>query len=342
MKFVCCLFISLTLSLTSFCQAKPYYTQYVLNNYILNPALTGIENYTDIKMSYRNQWTGIDGAPVTGYVTIHKPIGKSDDKTTATSFAMKGFNSRGNAYGDDKTTSSPHHGIGLILLNDKAGFINRWTMNASYAYHLPLSGRTTFSAGLSAGMSSINLDRSKINFGELDPNDPAIGYANSELNKIKPELGVGLWLYASNYFAGLSILNIVIGKNSFAVNDNGDSFTPNYFFTGGYRFDIGEDFNLIPSLMIQYWQPQLIGEHLNVKLQYRDMVWAGVGYRRSDFISGYSALFGLNLANAMNLSYSYEVATSSRLRNYTGNTHEIMIGFILGNKYSESCPRAIW
>ena len=56
-------------------QAKPAYTQYVLNNYILNPALSGIENYTDIKLSLRNQWTGINGAPVTSYVSVHAPVG---------------------------------------------------------------------------------------------------------------------------------------------------------------------------------------------------------------------------------------------------------------------------
>ena len=36
-------------------QAKSSYNQYVLNNYILNPAFAGIENYTDIKVSTRNQ-----------------------------------------------------------------------------------------------------------------------------------------------------------------------------------------------------------------------------------------------------------------------------------------------
>ena len=35
-------------------QQKPVYTQYILNNYIVNPAVTGIENYTDVKISYRN------------------------------------------------------------------------------------------------------------------------------------------------------------------------------------------------------------------------------------------------------------------------------------------------
>ena len=52
-------------------QFRPHYTQYILNNYIVNPALTGIDNYIDVKMSMRNQWLGIDGAPKTFYATVH-------------------------------------------------------------------------------------------------------------------------------------------------------------------------------------------------------------------------------------------------------------------------------
>ena len=59
-------------------QQKPHYSQYVLNQYILNPALTGIENYVDVKLSHRHQWVGLEGAPVTTYATIHGAIGKQD------------------------------------------------------------------------------------------------------------------------------------------------------------------------------------------------------------------------------------------------------------------------
>lgn len=34
--------------ITVMAQQKPHYTQYIMNQYILNPALTGIENYTDV------------------------------------------------------------------------------------------------------------------------------------------------------------------------------------------------------------------------------------------------------------------------------------------------------
>jgi len=269
-----------------------------LNNYILNPAVTGIENYTDIKLSYRNQWTGITGAPVTGYFTMHTPIGKSDLRTNATSFQVPGENPRGKQYWEEYTAPAPHHGVGVTILNEKAGYINRWTFSGSYAYHKPLGVRTTLSAGINAGMSSINLDRSKINWASLDPNDPAVGYANGELKKVKPEIGAGLWLYSADYFVGLSALNIVPGKVKFQNNNEHASYyEPNYFLTAGYRLLLNNDLNLIPSVMLQYWQPQLLGVHGNAKLQYKDLLWVGASYRYGDLISGYSAMAGMNVGN---------------------------------------------
>jgi len=343
MKFVLSLNIFILVSFSSFGQAKPNYTQYVLNNYVLNPALTGIENYVDIKSSFRNQWTGIEGAPVTSYFTIHGPIGKEDDLTTATSFKMQGVNPRGEDYWKNYEAAPAHHGVGMSIVNDKAGYINRWTISGSYAYHIPITRKTTLAAGISLGVSSINLDRSKVYFGNLDPNDPAVGYANNELQKIKPEIGAGLWLYGAKYYIGASVLNIIPGKNSFVSNlKYGDYFTPNYFATAGYRFTLDDNFSLLPSLMYQYWQPQLSGLHINAKLQYQDLVWVGGSYRASNLISGYAAFLGFNISNTINASYSFELATSSRLKNYTGNTHELLIGFVLGNKFGDTCPRNVW
>jgi type IX secretion system PorP/SprF family membrane protein len=321
-------------------QAKPFYTQYILNNYILNPAVTGIENYTDIKLSNRNQWTGINGAPVTTYFSAHAPIGKEDLRTSATSFEIPGSDPRGTRLWQEYTPPDPHHGIGITAMNDKAGYINRWSVNGTYAYHKPLSVKTTLSAGFSGGITSVNLDRTKIEWGSLDPNDPAIGISSGELKKLKPELGAGLWLYSAQYFVGVSVLNIVPGKAKFVTDDKyGTFYTPNYFLTAGYRFSLTDEIMAMPSVMMQYWKPQLAGYHANLKLQYLDKLWVGGSYRVSDLISGYSAMAGINVSNTFNISYAYENATTSRLRNYTRNTHEIMLGFIIGNKYSQACPR---
>ena len=324
-------------------QAKPSYTQYVLNNYILNPAVAGIENYVDVKLSNRTQWTSIEGAPVTSYISVHGAIGKSDLRTSATSFDVPGENPRGRPYWQDYTATDAHHGIGFTAVNDQAGYINRWSSYVTYAYHLPVSIRTTLSAGFNAGVSAVNLDRSKIDFADLDPNDPAIGINSGELKRVKPELGAGLWLYSSKFFAGVSVLNIVPGKTRFVKDEKYGAYSkPNFFVTAGYRANISEDLNLIPSVMIQYWQPQLLGIHTNAKLQYLDKFWIGGSFRYGDYVSGFSGMAGVNISNTLNISYAYEVATSNRLRSYTGNTHEIMVGFMLGNKYGDSCPRNVW
>lgn len=343
MKKIALAGVNFFISLMALSQAKPFYTQYILNNYILNPAVTGIENYMDVKLSYRNQWTGINGAPVTTYFSIHSPLGKTDYRTTATSFEVPGENPRGKQYWENYTAPDAHHGVGFTAINDKAGYINRWSVYGSYAYHKPLGARITLSAGFNAGITSVNLDRSRIDFADLDPNDPAIGYSNGELRKLKPEVGAGLWLYGANFFAGISVQNIIPGKAKFVANgDYGTYYTPNYFLTAGYRFAVTDEVSALPSVMVQFWEPQLYGIHTNVKLQYLDKFWVGGSYRFSDLVSGYSAMAGINVSNTFNIGYAYENATTSRLRTYTKNTHEIMLGFMLGNKYGDTCPRNVW
>ena len=324
-------------------QQKPYYTQYILNNYILNPAITGIENYTDLKLSYRNQWTGIDGSPVTAYLSVQGPIGKKDFRTNATSFEMPGENPRGKSFVDEYTAPAPHSGIGMIVINDKTGYINRLSAYATYAYHRAVSLKTTLAAGFLGGITNVSLDRSKIQWGTLDPNDPAIGYDNGDLKKLKPEVGAGLWLYSSDFFAGLSVLNIIPNKLAFSANNQyATYFEPQFLGTAGYRFFLSDDVSLLPSVMVQFIQPFPVQVHMNAKVQYLDKVWAGLSYRASDQLGGFAAMAGINVSNTFNISYAYDASTTSRLKNYTKNSHEIILGFLINNKYGDSCPRSVW
>ena len=326
-------------SLHTMGQAKPYFNQYLLNNYIINPAITGIENYTDIRASYKKQWVGIDGAPTTQYVTVHTPIGKNDSRTNPNSFFVRGGNDNdiiaGEQSGEDVTA---HHGVGLMFLNDKAGYISRMNFSGSYAYHLPLGRRFMISAGISAGLSKFSVDATKSNLATTgqNPNDPALGSSSFyyQLNKNLLELGTGIYVYSPYMYAGFSVLNIVPSKkNSFGI-DEGTSFTPNYIATAGVKFVLNDDFYLTPSAMLQYWQPSLKCLNMSAKLQYLDLAWIGANYRSSDAVGGYAAMAGFNVANTFNFSYCYEMSPNSELQNFTKATHEVMFGIILGNNYS--------
>jgi type IX secretion system PorP/SprF family membrane protein len=341
--FITLLYVSI--GAIGFAQQRPHYTQYILNNYILNPALSGIENYADLKISGRDQWVGLNGAPRTVYLTIQGPVGKKDYRTSATSFGIPGENPRGKSYWENYTAAEPHHGIGFMMVNDRTGSFNRFSAAATYAYHLGLNPTTNLAGGFSAGFTRVSIDKSKNDFGNGDPSDPATGSAISgELNKIRPDIGVGLWLYSRDYFIGFSAQQIVPQKLAFvddaAIITKG-KLIPHSFLTAGYRFLLSEDINAVPSVMFKYIHGSSTNDfqvETNLKLQYRDLFWIGGSYRYQD---GYAAMAGLNVGNTFNVGYAYDF-TQTALKTVSRGTHEIVLGFLLGNKYSEACPRCNW
>lgn len=343
MKKIAIIALINVIAIAAVAQQKPHYTQYVLNQYIINPAISGIENYVDVKLSVRDQWVGLSGAPKTAYLTIHAPLGKKDYRTSATSYSIPGQNPRGQYYWENYTAAEPHHGIGLSVINDKTGSFNRFTSTVSYAYHIGLNPTTNLSAGFAAGISKVSIDRSKHDFdGNGDPIDPATGSAVSgELFKIRPDLSAGLYLYSRDYFIGLAAQQVIPQKLQFADDASFSTkgkLIPHIFLNAGYRFLLTDDINAIPSLMVKYINGSSknnVQPEANLKLQYRDLFWVGGSYRYQD---GYAGMIGLNVGNTFNVGYAYDFTTTN-LNTVSRGTHELMIGFLLGNKYSEACPR---
>jgi type IX secretion system PorP/SprF family membrane protein len=328
------------LGLNALAQQRPYYTQYIMNNYIINPAVAGIENYWDIKASHRMQWVGLQDAPVTTYITVHGPLKKSDyERESATSFRARGQNPRGQAYWRDYTAADPHQGVGFTIMNDKTGPLSRFAAYGTYAYHLGLSPTMNLSAGFSAGFTNLSLDASKLNFGGTTV-DPAVA-GSGLINRLKPDISAGLWLYSRDFFVGLSAQQII--PQNVAFSDNQVSLTkgklvPHLFLSAGYRMPLSEDISFLPSALIRYISPLPMGFDLNAKFQYQDILWLGASYRYKD---GFAAMMGVNLNNNINIGYSYDIQTS-QLNTVSKGTHEILIGFLLGNKFGDWCPTKLW
>jgi type IX secretion system PorP/SprF family membrane protein len=339
---ICCLFFLVFAGARA--QQQPYYTQYMLNNFILNPALAGIENYWDFKTSYRSQWEGINGAPTTAYLTVHGPLGKNIgyDKETPTTVHTADENQLGGkAFWMEYTAPPAHQGIGLTILDDKTGPLSRIAAYASYAYHLPVGKKTSLSLGVSLGAQELMVDMNELNFGQANPVDPAV-FGSKYLNQIKPDINAGLWLSSPNFFIGASAQQIVplpVDYNDEKIS--GDSITllkgklvPHLFLTTGCKLLLTDEVSVLPSVMITYVQPVPIGLDINAKIQYLDVFWLGFSYR---YKNGFAGLMGLNISSMFNLGYSYGYATTA-LNTVSHGTHEIVLGFLL-RKNSGSSTR---
>ena len=52
-------------------QQLPQITQYMNNNYVINPAVAGMYDYYQVNTTIRNQWAGINDAPRTSVISIY-------------------------------------------------------------------------------------------------------------------------------------------------------------------------------------------------------------------------------------------------------------------------------
>jgi len=201
------------------------------------------------------------------------------------------------------------------------------------------------SGGVSLGIQDVSLKTSQLDFGAAYPVDPVVA-GSAYINNIRPDISLGLMFYSAQWFAGLAVQQIIPSKIGF--NDGklgGDSVTlingklvPHTFLQFGYRVLLGEDLSLLPSITAKYINPLPLSFDINMKLQYRDLMWVGVSARPDD---GFAAMVGININSMINIGYSYDY-TTSLLNTVSNGTHEIVVGFLLGNKYGDWCPRNVW
>ena len=315
----------------AFSQQKPQYTQYIFNNLLLNPAVSGIENYTDVKAGYRSQWTGLQGAPVTSYLTVDAPIGDNFIQGDATAFpAAGGEDPASRSYTQNYMASEPHHGIGFMIVSDQAGPINQTNIDLTYAYHLGLTDRINLAVGVQGGVNHVILNTSQITLE--NPYDPAI--ANGNNSQWKPDLGAGVWLYSSNYFFGASVQQLLPENLYFSTNNtyNQSKTVPQYFVTGGVKLFLTDDLAVLPSFLVKVINPLPLTYDINAKLSFRDKFWIGGSYRHDD---SFGVLAGLNISSFINIGYSYDITTSA-LNTVSNGTHEIVIILLLNNRYKVS------
>lgn len=298
-------------------QQLPQHSQYMANGFLLNPALVGIDDLTDIKTSYRKQWVGLPDSPTTFYLTAHQPISTNNRRQRRKQtprFAQTILT-------NDAYDLPNHFGIGATLISDQTGPNARLTFNTAVGYHATLSNNLNLSVGIAVGATqySLNFDQIKL----ANPQDPAV--VQGKANIWKPDFQSGVMLHNPNFYVGVSVHQVAGGSLIYQTKTTSQNkLSAHYFVTAGYRFSLTDRLVLLPSVALKWVSPAPFAVDINLRANYDGRFWGGVSYRHRAAVV---VMAGLSLNKLINFSYAYDVPKSA-----LGGSHEVVLGITLNNR----------
>jgi type IX secretion system PorP/SprF family membrane protein len=293
---------------TASAQQGIQFSQYSFTGLAVNPAYAGYKEDWTLNMVSRLQWTGIDGAPRTGAVSID---GLTDD-------------------------IRKNKGLGLVIIADQLGPQTTSTAYVNYAYRLRLDAGDTqrLSFGLGVGASQYVVDYSK--FAATDSGDPQLGTTGS-ISKFSPDFRFGIFYTSPSFYLGASAVNLFADagfKDNLAVIRE----ERNFYVTTGYLMPINPNLDWKPSILIKEDFKGPTNLDLSTNFLINRVLWLGATYRTGvksfsktalqTNLSNYDAVVGMaqfyiNPRFRVGYSYDYNV---SKLATTQNGTHELSIG----------------
>ena len=288
-----------------------------------NPAFTGVEPYGDLRLGYRNQWTGFgSNAPKFIQLAYNFRLQQPADLTLN---ALR----TGTSTKDEEIPKSKRiiQGFGISLFDQEVGIMSRLGSGVNYAVHYPISKKVHLSTGLSVMVENTRLKVSEVYLGSNADPDPFYDrLLKSGVNRTDLNVRAGMLLYGSGFYLGVSYLPIIQA----AIQRSGGDFAgPHYRGTvqAGVSFPVSPFIDLKPSVvaLVQMNNQWLIDYSLKVFIQQR--IWGGLTYR--DTKSGI-VMIGFNLNDVLGAAYSYEVSTGA-FKQFSDGSHELVLSVRLNN-----------
>lgn len=237
-------------------QITPLYSIYREQTATINPAMPSsnylISEYNNsIGSTYRYQWFGIEGAPVTQVVNWEW---LPTDKNIL---------------------------VGAHIVNDKTGDIGLTSLNAQFAYKIALSqmDNRMILIGFAAGMQQY---RTKLSEYAAQEN---INF--TDRNQIIPELNMGVYYHHDNlFYVGLSAPQLLGNKIHFDSQADNHYFVKKVrqinAVGGGYidaPFFGNDGAFLEPTIWLRYLpESKNVTFDLNLRAKVSNSFWAGAGY----------------------------------------------------------------
>ncbi|TKC04251.1 PorP/SprF family type IX secretion system membrane protein [Pedobacter frigoris] len=305
----------------SHAQQNIQFTQYIFNTLSVNPAYAGYKEEWFAQMAYRNQWTGIDGAPKTAQLSID---GVADRE-------------------------KKNVGLGLQITDDRLGPQSLTSIYANYAYRLRLDAEDTqrLSFGIGVGLSQYGLDGEKLRPVDQGDVDLPVGKISSTI----PDMRFGVYYYNPKWYIGASVMDLLSGDNSNSVFNWDNNTVSNlkrkrhFYLIAGTLLNLSPDTKLRPSIMLKEDLKGPTSLDINGMLIFGGRFWVGASYRtgitlwKKDYAEGQqlskqnsvSGITQFYINDRFRIGYSYDYIVS-KLSSVQNGTHEITLGLTFPGK----------
>jgi type IX secretion system PorP/SprF family membrane protein len=293
-------------------QQMPLYSQYVMNSYMLNPAVTGSDGYTSFNITARQQWIGFKDAPANYSVSGQTRLLKR-------SYVIKRRNINKASL---KPSTKGRVGLGGFIYNDRNGAVERTGLQGSYAYHIFMK-ETQFSFGLSVGIFQFRVHEHELSL--LDEGDPIAGSLKRVI--YVPDANLGFQIMSPRYYAGISVNQVFqsylrIGNQAFEEY----KMERHFFLLAGYKFDLGNNYHIEPSFLVKTTDKLVMQADMGAKFYFMEDYWAGASVRTS----GDLILTAGVRVKMMYLGYAFDYSLS-RIRKFSYGSHEVVLAVKLGD-----------
>ncbi len=273
-----------TLHFTSNAQQLPHFSQYMQNDFVLNPAVAGSYDYSPILLTFRSQWTGFNDAPTTQTVSAHTPL-------------------------------TQNMGVGGFLFNDKTGPISRMGLQLAYAYHLRVGAKSYLSFGLGAILYQHVLDKGLITLDESDDN----AMLGNKTRKFMADAVFGMKYTYEGFYFGFSAPQLV--QSELKLSDsNLNKLVRHYFVNTGYKINVTDVFAMEPSILFKAIATAPMQIDANLKFIYKDFLWLGTSFRNGDAAV---VMLGVK-KNSFQFGYSYDATLSNIRKYSSGSHEIVM------------------
>jgi len=301
LKYIVSLFF-LVISSVTYSQHQLIYGHYLVDPIVLNPAFTGYDKVPVASLSYRNQWTGLEGAPSSQMLTWHARL--RDNKNA----------------------------LGLTALRDIIGVSSSVNIRFNYAHEYKLSRKWFLSLGANGGATFAKNNWDNI----ITVDDQDKSFQGTTSSGIAPNFAFGANIYREDLFISLSIPSFLsyqsIGNK---VRPNYNIRNYNYWLAAGYTLHLNEELDLGLGGVLKYLADSPFQGDLTTFISFKKAIKAGLSWRSGDALS---ALVGYQVSKQFGFGYQYDF-TLSAINTVSRGSHELNIRYLFKYEVNTVNPK---